>query len=271
LTVTVDARSPSTKHRTMLSHEIHGTQGPLVLMLHGLGSRGEDWVLQVEALQNELRLVTCDLRGHGDSPSHPGWPTVSDLAGDVIGLLEQIGERSAHVVGLSLGGGVALQMGVEYPQQVKSLTIVNAAATLRVPRNRLPSAFVRMVLLLTGRRRKLGEWVAAGLFPRDDQQELREVAAERIADNLSRNYLQAVLAILRFDLRKQVHQIAAPTLIVAGRLDRTVPLPAKIELARAIPGARLEIIEGSGHATPLDSSDEFNRILQEFLSEQAEV
>ena len=122
--------------------------------------------------------------------------------------------------------------------------------------------------MLTGRRRKLGEWVAAGLFPRDDQQELREVAAERIADNLSRNCLQAVLAILRFDLRKQVHQIVAPTLIVAGRLDRTVPLPAKVELAKAIPGARLEVIEDSRHATPLDAADDFNRILLEFLSEQ---
>ena len=227
-------------------------------------------MLQVEPFHNEYRLVTCDLRGHGNSPSPPGWPTVSDLTRDVIGLLEQIGERTAHVVGLSLGGGVALQMGVDYPQQVKSLTIVNAAATLRVPFNRLPSAFVRIVLLLTGSRRKLGEWVAAGLFPRDDQQELREVAAERIADNLRRNYLQSILAVLRFDLRKQVHRIAAPTLIIAGRLDRTVPLRAKIELESAIPGAHLEIIEDSGHATPLDSPDEFNRILREFLSEQAD-
>ncbi len=261
---------PSTEDRTMLSYEIHGSHGPLVLMLHGLGSRGEDWVLQIEPLRNDYRVVTCDLRGHGSSPSPLGWPTLSDLAQDVIGLLEQVGERSAHVVGLSLGGGVALQMGVDHPEQVKSLTIVNAAATLRVPRNRLPSAFVRMVLLLTGRRRKLGEWVAAGLFPRDDQQELREVAAEQIAKNLSRNYLQAILAILRFDLRKQVGQIVVPTLVVAGKLDRTVPLRAKIELANAIPGARLEVIEGSGHATPLDSPDEFNRILQEFLSEQTD-
>ena len=266
--MTVDVHPPSIEYRTRLSFEIHGTHGPLVLMLHGLGSRGEDWVLQIEALQNEYRMVTCDLRGHGSSPSPAGWSTVADLAEDVVGLLEQIGERSAHIVGLSLGGGVALQMGVDYPQQIKSLTIVNAAATLRVPRNRLPSAFVRMVLLLTGRRRKLGEWVAAGLFPREDQQELREVAAGRIADNLSRNYLRAILAVLRFDLRKQVHQIVAPTLIVAGRLDRTVPLQAKIELAKAIPGVRLEVIENSGHATPLDAADEFNRILLEFLSEQ---
>jgi 3-oxoadipate enol-lactonase len=115
----------------------------------------------------------------------------------------------------------------------------------------------------------LGEWVAAGLFPRDDQQQLREVAAERIAANLRRNYLQAINATLRFDLRNQVHRIVAPTLVVAGELDRTFSLRPKIALVRAIPGARLEVIEGSGHATPLDAPDEFNRILLEFLGDHA--
>ena len=72
--MTVDVHPPSIEYRTRLSFEIHGTHGPLVLMLHGLGSRGEDWVLQIEALQNEYRMVTCDLRGHGSSPSPAGWP-----------------------------------------------------------------------------------------------------------------------------------------------------------------------------------------------------
>ncbi len=267
--MSVQSKLSTPDDRVMLSHEIHGSHGPLVLMLHGLGSRGEDWVLQVPALQDEYRLVTCDLRGHGSSPTSPGWPTLSDLAEDVVGLLQQIGEPSAHVVGLSLGGGVALQMGVDHPQRVESLTIVNATAALRIPLSRLPSAVVRIALLLTGRRRRLGEWVAAGLFPRDDQQELREVAAERIAANLRRNYLQAINATLRFDLRNQVHWIVAPTLVVAGELDRTFSLRSKIALARAIPGARMEIIEGSGHATPLDAPDEFNRLLLEFLGDHA--
>ena len=156
-------------------------------------------------------------------------------------------------------------MGVDFPNQVESLTIVNAAAKLRVPFRRLPSAFVRIALLLSGQRRKLGEWVASGLFPRADQQELREVAAERISDNLRRNYLQAIVAILRFNLRSRVSQITAPTLVVAGQLDQTVPLRAKVELASSIPDSRLEVIEGSGHGTPLDSPDEFNRLLLEFL------
>jgi pimeloyl-ACP methyl ester carboxylesterase len=267
--MTVQSKLPMPERQVRLSHEIRGSHGPFVVMLHGLGSRGADWVLQIEALQDDYQMVTADLRGHGTSPSTPGWPTVGDLAEDVAGLMQQIGAPRAHFVGLSLGGGVALQMAVDFPDQVASLTIVNAAATLRVPFRRLPSAFVRIALLLSGQRRRLGEWVAAGLFPRDDQQQLREVAAERIADNLRRNYLQAIIAILRFNLRRQVRQISAPTLVVAGTLDQTVPMRPKLELARSIPGARLEVIEGSGHGTPLDAPDEFNRLLLEFLSENA--
>lgn len=251
-----------------LSYEIHGKTGPPVLFLHGLGSRGQDWIFQIEALQDEYRMVTLDLRGHGDSPAAEGWPTILDFAEDVVHLLEDIEIPQAHVVGLSLGGGVALQLGVDFPEYVKSLTIANSAATLRVPMRRLHSAAIRVAFLATGQRQKLGEWVASGLFPQDDQQELRAAASERIASNARLNYFRSILAILRFDLRKRVHLIHAPTLVVAGDLDTTVPLKPKVKLAQSIPDARLEVIEGSGHATPLDAPAEFNRILLEFLREQ---
>lgn len=251
-----------------LSYEIHGSTGPPILFLHGLGSRGQDWIFQIEALRDDYRVITPDLRGHGDSPEAEGWPTIHAFADDVVHLLRDIDLPRVHVVGLSLGGGIALQMGVDFPEHVESLTIVNAAATLRVPTRRLHSAAIRVALLATGQRQKLGEWVASGLFPRDDQQELREAASERIASNARLNYFRSILAILRFDLRKRVHLIHAPTLVVAGDLDTTVPLKPKVKLAQTIPDARLEVIEGSGHATPLDAPAEFNRVLLGFLSEQ---
>ena len=252
-----------------LSYELHGTYGPLVVLLHGLGSRGVDWVFQIEALRGRYRVLTPDLRGHGNSPANAGWPTLSDMAMDVADLLQELGERTAHFVGLSLGGGVALQFGLDYPEFVESLTIVNAAASLRVPKDRLPHALVRVALLLTGQREKLGVWVAAGLFPRSDQSELRAEAAKRISENLRLNYLRAIIAILRFNIKDQVHRIQVPTLVVAGELDDTVPMGPKVELARSIQGSRLEIIVGSGHATPLDAPDEFNQLLLQFLRERA--
>lgn len=250
-----------------LHYQLDDNQGPLVLLLHGLGSCGADWLLQVEALRPAYRTLTVDLRGHGESPMPPGWPTMADLAGDVAGLLHRLELGAAHLVGLSLGGGVALQLAVDRPQLVRSLTIVNSSATLAGGLQRLPSSLIRLALLLAAPKRWLGAWVAGGLFPRPDQAELRRLAVQRIAENSRSNYLKAVTAILRFDLRQQLDQIAAPMLVVAGDQDRTVPLAAKRRLAAAVPNARLEVIAGSRHATPLDAPDRFNRLLLDFLAE----
>lgn len=252
---------------TVLNYQRYGAGGPSVVLLHGLGSCGADWLLQVEALQPHYQVLTPDLRGHGDSPMPPGWPGVQELAGDVAELLDRLGLGVAHLVGLSLGGGVALDLAVRRPELVRSLTIVNASASLGGGLRRVPVSMVRLALLLAGPMPWLGAWVAQGLFPAADQQELRKLAQQRIARNSRMNYLKAVLAVLRFDLRKRIGQIRAPTLVVAGDRDRTIPLGAKRALAAAIPGARLELIQGSGHATPLDAPERFNRVLLAFLQD----
>lgn len=248
-----------------LSYRIDGDRGPLLLLLHGLGSCAADWVLQVGALRGHFRCLTVDLPGHGDSPMPAGWPTLRDMANDVAGLLLELAEGPAHLVGLSLGGGVALVLALERPELVRSLTVVNASASLSGGWQRIPSSIVRLALLLGGPMDWLGAWVARGLFPAAHQSQLRELTRQRIAGNSRLSYLKSAVAILRFDLRNRVSQIATPTLVVAGDRDRTVLLKAKRALAAAIPEARLHIVEGSGHATPLDAAERFNAILLDFL------
>ncbi len=109
--------------------------------------------------------------------------------------------------------------------------------------------------------------MARGLFPLPGQRPVREAAAKRIASNPRGAYLRTVGAILRFDVRERLAEIRVPTLVVAGAGDRTVPLSAKREIARSIAGARLEVIEGSGHATPLDAPEAFNALLLGFLED----
>jgi 3-oxoadipate enol-lactonase len=245
-------------------HNPHDLGSPMVVLLHGLGSCGEDWGFQIPALTQRFRTLTLDLRGHGRSNLPPGWPIVPDLARDVAGLMDALDEPSAHIVGLSLGGAVALQLAVDRPDLVRSLTAVNTFAHLKVGRHgRLPAA-KRVTLLLLGRMDRLGILVANGLFP-EEQAYLREAAAMRIAANPRRAYLRALVAVARFDLRPRLGEIVAPTLVIAGDQDTTVPMEAKIELERGIPGARLQLLHGSGHAAPLDKTHEFNALLAEFL------
>lgn len=238
-----------------------------VVMLHGLGSCGEDWGLQIPDLARLYRVITPDLPGHGQTGLGVRARTVDAMAQAVSELAADQGVVAAHVVGLSLGGAVALQWTVDRPDQIRSLTLVNTFARLSLARRGLVRMFGRIVLLLTGQMDKLGEWVAGGLFPGTDQMIVRKMAAARIAANPWRGYLQAGLAVSRFDSRQDLSKIKVPTLVIAGARDTTVPMRSKRELAMRIPGARLEVIPGSGHVTPIDASARFNRLLLDFLDE----
>jgi pimeloyl-ACP methyl ester carboxylesterase len=239
--------------------------GTPVVLLHGLGSCGDDWPFQLPALTPFYRVITLDLPGHGKSDLPPGRVSAARLAQAVIDVLGALEENRVHLVGLSLGGMVALQTALDWQERLRSLVLVNTFARLELPAGQLGNRAVRLALLVAGPMSWTGRWVAHGLFPRSGQGPLREAAAQRIASNARGAYLRTVGAILRFDVRHRLAEIRVPTLVVAGSVDRTVPLSAKREIARSIAGARLEVIEGSGHATPLDAPEAFNAVLLRFL------
>ncbi len=241
--------------------------GPSVLLLHGLGSCGEDWLLQVPVLRQRYRVILRDLQGHGRSGLSRSWPTLSGLANDIADLLRLLGGVPVHVVGLSLGGVVGLQLAVDYPDLVSSLTVVNAFARLRLSFTGVGRGAGRLALLALGRMDWLGQLVAAGLFPAEEQTPIRDIAAARLASTSRRVYLQSLLALLRCDLRSRLGEVLTPTLVVAGKEDRTLPLRAKTELAERISGARLVVLDRSGHATPIDAAQRFNAMLIDFLQE----
>lgn len=243
-------------------------RAPIALLLHGLGSRSQDWILQVQALSLAgYDVWTPEPRGLGDSSKLRGWPTVEDLAADMISLLvEEVG-RPAHVAGLSLGGTVALAMAIKKPELVRSLTLVNTFAHLPLWAVNRRNAFGRSWNLIVGSMERLGEWVANDLFPSPKQVTLRSAAAERIAENRRGAYLKLLIAVYRFDVRRKLGDIKVPTLVVAGARDSLVPLKLKEDLAEGIPGAQLALIAGSGHATPIDAAEEFNAQLINFLSQ----
>lgn len=243
--------------------------GPPVVLLHGLGSCGEDWfLLQAPALSQRYRVLMPDLRGHGRSDRPPGPYTVPQMADDIAGFLKALGTDSAHIVGLSLGGAVAQALAVRHPERVRSLVLVNTFAYLR-PQGwgewwrtltRIGALLVNIALQ--------ARMEAEELFPRPGQAGLRRVAYQRLCANDPAAYRAAMMAAARYDGRRDLGRIRAPTLVVAGLEDTVVPLRAKEELAAGIPGARLVTIPRSGHATPTDQPVAFNRILLDFLRQQ---
>lgn len=249
-----------------LYYEIHGEGQPL-LFIHGLGSSARDWEFQVTEFSKSYKVVTFDLRGHGQSDKPKGTYSMSMFAADTVGLLTALGIESPHVVGLSLGGGVAFQMAVDASLPLKSLVIVNSTPELivRTFKERM-MVWQRIAIVNLLGMRKMGEVLSKRLFIKPEQENIRQIFADRWAENDKRAYLNAMHALVGWSVSARIGSIRCPTLVIAADQDYS-PLAAKQEYTAKIPNAHLVIIPDSRHATPVEHPQEFNQVLQKFLTE----
>ena len=189
------------------------------------------------------------------------------MADDVAALLSTLALGPAHVVGLSLGGCVALALASRAPDHVRTLTLVNTFAKLRPAGLRgVRRMLTRLALVTVAPIPVMAAQVARDLFPLPDQAPLYRAAVESLGRTSRRAYLASMRALTMVDLRDRLEAIRCPTLIIAGEGDRTVPLAAKQLLARRIPGARLLVIADSRHATNIDQPEAFNRAVLDFIA-----
>lgn len=254
MTLHVEARGPRNAAATLM-------------LLHGLGSSSADWTFQLPEFERRHRVILIDLPGHGRSPLPARRPGIEDMAGALEAALDALTAPRVHALGLSLGGCVALALALRAPARVHSLTLVNAFARLRPAGLRGAARMaVRLALLAAAPMRVVAAHVAGGLFPHPEQRDLYLSAVASLSGTSRAGYLAGVRALARFDARHRLAAVRCPTLVVAGAADRTVPLPAQEALARAIPGARLAVVPGSGHATPIDQPEVFNRLALEFIA-----
>lgn len=251
-----------------LAYEVAG-QGEPLLFLHGLGSRGEDWAMQAPCFATRYRVITADMRGHGASEKPPGPYGVPMMAADVAGLLDWLGVESAHVVGLSMGGMIAFQLAVDRPERIRSLVIVNSGPAL-VPRT--PGEWLRVQQRLLLARlfgpARTGRFLSRRLFPKPEQEALRMQFIERWALNDRTAYLAALRALIGWSVLDRVGHIRCPVLVISGDRDYT-PADVKRVYTAMIPRAHFVLIEDSGHATPIDQADIFNRCVLDFLTRAA--
>jgi len=248
-----------------LFYHVWGTEGPGVVLVHGLGSCGEDWPFQVERWQRHYRLVAPDLRGHGQSAPIRAPVTVADLADDVAAIVQAADVAPAHVVGLSLGGMVAQELALRHPELVRSLVLVNTFCRLRVrgwrDRRRIWARTLALRLLPMS---FVARSTARRLFPQPEDAELYRAAVERLRGNDRRSIWLAWQAIRHHDTCDRLEHMRVPTLVVHGEEDTTVSYVDCQVLAQRIPGAQLKTIPNSGHATPLDAPNRFNMAVEEF-------
>lgn len=248
-----------------LHYEESGSGAPLVF-LHGLGSSGLDWEYQVGAFSDRFRVITIDLRGHGKSDKPPGPYSMELFADDVASLLTTIDATPAHVVGLSLGGMVTLELAASHPDALASITVVNTGPAV-VPQTFKDRLFIwqRYLLLRSLSMEKIGENLAGRLLPGDDKARDRKVFAERFKQNTKPPYKASFDAIVGWSVYDRLANVQCPVLVIAADHDYS-PLEAKQVIVDQVPNGRLTVIEDSRHATPAERPEAFNRALDEFLT-----
>jgi pimeloyl-ACP methyl ester carboxylesterase len=243
------------------------TGGCPVLLLHGLGATADSWQLQMPALQEAgFRPIAPDSRGFGQSSYPGGGLTIPALAADLIALLDHLQIEQAHAVGISMGGTLALQLALEHPERVQKLALVNTFAALRPDNaNQFLYFLLRLVLVHTLGLPAQAKAVAARIFPRPEEDILRQELLNQILQADPRGYRAAMRALARFNVSDQLAEIRCPALVITGQNDTTVAPQRQKTLVECIPGARQVVIAGAGHAASVDSPGAFNRALIEFL------
>lgn len=240
-----------------------------ILLIHGLGADSRSWGYQFSALASSgFRPIAVDLPGFGQSaPLQRGW-NIQAVADQMTSWLSVSGYGNIPVVGISMGGTVALQLAISYPEVVSSLILVSTFACLR-PRNFHTASYLfRRIIRVTMRGgASQAEMVAWHLFPHPEQEGLRIAMIDLIRDTDPGVYKAAMRALATFDVRKHLANIRVPVLILSGEQDTTVPLDNQRELVEHIPGARQVIIPGARHAVTADHPDSFNAAMLAFLFE----
>jgi pimeloyl-ACP methyl ester carboxylesterase len=189
---------------------------------------------------------------------------------DIAQLMDALGIAQAHVLGLSLGGLVAQLLAIHFPQKVNKLILVNTFAHIWPTSLREAYTLARRAIVSKYLPPETtAKVVARDLFPKPDQAALRDEVLKRSGVNDVTSYRYLVDAIRRFDSRPQLDRIAAATLLITGDRDAVAPRSCQQQLARGIRKVRWHIVRDSGHATPVDQPEEFNRVVLKFLKGEA--
>ncbi len=241
--------------------------GPAVLFLHGLGMSRTGFDPQLAALAERYRCIAWDMPGYGASPPPADELTFPFLADSVAALLDRLELASAHLVGLSMGGQIALHAVLTHPDRVRSLSLLDSSSAFGLDGTD-PDEWKRLRLgpLEQGSEpAEFAEQVLRGVMgPHATDSQVAEAVA-----TMSRITAPALAASVRnlvtHDVRGRLGEIAAPTLVIVGELDEETPLAYAEALRDGIAGAELAIVPGVGHLSNLEAPVAVNALLASFL------
>lgn len=245
-----------------------GSGDELVIFLHAVGGDHSSWYHQLESIGERYTAAAYDFRGHGRSSFTADDTMVRDavsiaaFAKDTISLIEKLGFRRAHLVGLSMGGVVALEVFKRRSEMVQSITLANSWAHHPESEGRIN--FMADQLDKVSLQESARELIPA-LFAPETPREIVERAVQ-IEGSKSRNvYLASWSSMYQTDFRTMLDLIDVPVLLIGGSLDRITPTELLAQIHAVIPTSQLVELEGANHFSNIDQPAGFTRALRSHL------
>jgi 3-oxoadipate enol-lactonase len=259
----------ATVNGVRIYYERHGESGEPLVFVHGYTGDISDWRLQIAEFAGDCRVLVMDLRGHGlsEAPADRSLYTVELMTRDVEELIDLAAFDRFHLVGHSMGGAVAQEIALRWPQRLLSLTLEDTALKFNLPSND-PAFQVRAQRLQTALKGGMAAAAALtfGDAPPHMPPERIEETNERLARMSVEAFIGAVQGLLGWEgSESRASQIRAPTLIIYGELDAPALAESSRRLAKLIPNATLEAIPEAAHSPQWERPALFNAALRRHL------
>jgi pimeloyl-ACP methyl ester carboxylesterase len=247
--------------------ERNGT-GPHLILLHGALSDSREWRRQLDSLSDDFTVVAWDAPGCGRSSDPPETFRLPDYADCLMAFIRKAGIERPCILGLSFGGGLALEFYRRYPAVPERLVLVSAYAGWK---GSLPPEIVaeRLEMALQDSEKPPGKLVDSmipTLFSRSVSAELIDEIKAIMSGFHPSGLRTMARAFSEADLRDVLPRISIPTLLLYGEDDKRAPLDVARKLHAEIPGSRLVVIPGAGHQINMEAPEEFDAEVRVFLS-----
>lgn len=253
---------------TRIHYELRGEAGPVLVFAHGGAADATQWDAQVAEFASGYRVLAYDSRGHGRSDVPEEGYALEVLTEDLHALLEHLGLERACVVGLSMGGMVAMSLALARPEKVAALVLVSTAGEVdaTMARNFEESARVAEEVGMEAFAEGFCNVIFTESF-RCEHPERVESIRRRIAATSPQGYARTIRALAR--QRRRLSDLAAirvPTLVVAGERESALNSMERARaIHRSIAGSELVAIDGAGYLPGVERPEEFNRVVADFL------
>jgi 3-oxoadipate enol-lactonase len=240
-----------------------------IVFIHGFPFSKEMWKLQIEVLKKEYHCITYDVRGHGSSEVGDGQCTVEFFVDDLFGLLDHLKLSSCVVVGLSMGGYIALRAIERNPERIRALVLCDTRSEPDGNEGKIKRANQVKTVKMDGMKSFTETFLKAVFYHKtfDRQPQVVEMIQERIEKTSPIAVAGTLIALAaRTDTTPGLYNIKVPTLILVGQHDALTPTSASHAMKEKIPNAELHVIRDAAHLTNLENPEEFNAHLTKFLN-----